>query len=334
MRVRKSWFCSPVPAAVRTDLGLQVHSADGVVARIGHVQRIRCRIERQSLRPVELSRRIIAVGETFPAACAADHAQHLEGVEPGDDHAVMVRIADEQAVARRIGQHLTRKRKRRVRRVAFILRIGQRRRRHQVLRGELRDHALDHRLKRLVDALARQITEHFALRIDDHDRRPGAHAIRRPDTVVTVVDDGVGQAVTRRDHADVLCIAFVVELGRMHADHDQRIAKLGFEALQVRDDVDAVDAAVGPEVEQDDAPAQIGNRQRLLDVDPVQIRRKFGSANSTGIGLHRSRRCHRYASCFLCGWCGVGLGAQRASRHKHVSQQDDQQQCADQRCKG
>ena len=200
-------------------------------------------------------------------------------------------------------------------------RIGQGCGRHQTLRGELRDHGRDDRLKRIIHTFAGQITEHLALRVDDHDRRPGPHAVCRPNAVIAVVDDGVGQAVALRDHADVRRVALVLELGRMNADDGQYVAKLGLETVQVRDDVDAVDAAIRPEVEQDDAPLEIGDRQRLVDVDPVQIGREVGCSNPTSIGLHRRGRGHGRVSCSLGGWRGVRLGLQSATRNKQVAQQ-------------
>ena len=41
-----------------------------------------------------------------PGRAAADHVQHLIGVQVGDDDAVVVAVGDEQAVARRVRQHL------------------------------------------------------------------------------------------------------------------------------------------------------------------------------------------------------------------------------------
>ena len=80
---------------------------------------------------------------------------------------------------------------------------------------------------------------------------------------VGVVDDRVLDLVAQDDAADVLGLFLVVELGGMHADDDELIGILRFEPFEVGDDVDAVDAAVSPEVEQDDFAAQGGERKRL-----------------------------------------------------------------------
>jgi hypothetical protein len=55
----------------------------------------------------------------------------------------------------------------------------------------------------------------------------------------------------------------------MHTDDDERVAIFLLEPAQLGDDVHAVDATVGPEVEQDDFAAQLFQRQRPRDVQPV-----------------------------------------------------------------
>ena len=42
-----------------------------------------------------------------------------------------------------------------------------------------------------------------------------------------------------------------------------------FQPLQIRNDVDAVDAAVGPEIEQHNFALQSGERKRLVGVQPT-----------------------------------------------------------------
>jgi hypothetical protein len=74
-----------------------------------------------------------------------------------------------------------------------------------------------------------------------------------------------GDLVAADDLPDVLGRLLVGELGGMHAYDDQLIGKARFELLQVRQDVNAVDAAVRPEVEQHDLAAQ-----RLASAAPVR----------------------------------------------------------------
>jgi hypothetical protein len=52
------------------------------------------------------------------------------------------------------------------------------------------------------------------------------------------------------------------ELGGMNADDDQFTGEFTFQLPQLREDVEAVDSAVGPEVEDDQLAAQVGERER------------------------------------------------------------------------
>ena len=65
---------------------------------------------------------------------------------------------------------------------------------------------------------------------------------------------------------DVVNVAFVLELGRMHTDDHQFLGILLFQGGQVGNDMHAIDAAIGPEVEQDHLAAQVGETQRLVGV--------------------------------------------------------------------
>ena len=99
-------------------------------------------------------------------------------------------------------------------------------------------------------------------RIDEHQRRPGADGVLVPDPVLAVVDDRVMELQPLHGGAQVLGDPFGRELGGVDADDDQFVGKLVLELPQLREDVQAVDSAVGPEVEQDQLAAQIGQRQR------------------------------------------------------------------------
>ena len=48
----------------------------------------------------------------------------------------------------------------------------------------------------------------------------------------------------------------------MDTDRDQRVRELRLQGTQLVEDVEAVDAATGPEVQEDDAPAQLGEGER------------------------------------------------------------------------
>jgi hypothetical protein len=103
-------------------------------------------------------------------------------------------------------------------------------------------------------------------------------AILRPNLKITVIDDRVANVITQDRLTDRLRLLLIGELGGMHADHDQLLGVLLLQFLQVGNDVHAVDAAEGPEVQKNQLAAQIVQRQRPVRVQPPQMRRKTGSA--------------------------------------------------------
>ena len=118
---------------------------------------------------------------------------------------------------------------------------------------------------------------YVALGVDEHERGPGVDAVAAPDLAVGVVDDGMLDLVAEDGLADALGLLLVVELGRVDADDDEDAGILGFELGEVGERVDAVDAAEGPEVEQDDAALEIVELERIGGVEPgdaaVELRR-------------------------------------------------------------
>ena len=85
---------------------------------------------------------------------------------------------------------------------------------------------------------------------------------------------GMAEAEADRRLADAVVSVLAVVLAGMDADHGERVPELGNEAVQVGDNVLAVDATQRPEVENDDLPAQLRHRQRVRDVEPRLSRRK------------------------------------------------------------
>jgi hypothetical protein len=65
-------------------------------------------------------------------------------------------------------------------------------------------------------------------------------------------------------------VPFGGELGTVDADRDQHIAVALFELPQLRKYVETVDSAVGPEIEQDELAAQVAQRQRSCNIDPIE----------------------------------------------------------------
>src|ERR1041385_8437769 len=84
--------------------------------------------------------------------------------------------------------------------------------------------------------------------------------------------------VTQDDATNVLRLFLVLKLRGMNADHDELIGVLSFELFQIGNDVDAVDAAIGPEIKQHDFAFERGNRERLISVDPAAPACDFGRA--------------------------------------------------------
>jgi hypothetical protein len=78
----------------------------------------------------------------------------------------------------------------------------------------------------------------------------------------------------------------------MHPDYHEHVVKPLLELPDPREQVEAVDSAVRPEVEDDDLAAQVGDAEWALDVEPVkslqELRRAYG-----GLGGERhGRRAH------------------------------------------
>ena len=75
----------------------------------------------------------------------------------------------------------------------------------------------------------------------------------------------------------------------MYADDHQLFGVFGLEAFQVGDDVHAVDAAVGPKVQQDELAAQSAQAQAAAYVEPLQVGRKLGRPHRALVD--RDRHC-------------------------------------------
>ena len=73
-------------------------------------------------------------------------------------------------------------------------------------------------------------------------------------------------ALESLQHAAVFLLSIV--LAGVNTDDDERVSVLFFETGEVRDDLLTVDAAGGPEVQQDDLAAQRFDREGAADVEP------------------------------------------------------------------
>src|SRR2546422_9598808 len=111
-------------------------------------------------------------------------------VESGLDDAVMAGVRHEETAAGLVGQELSREQQRRGR---CRLLTGEPERPAIENTGslELGDHLADEPIEGLELELTLVLADHLAARIDEHQRRPGAHGVRLPDAEVAVVDDRV-----------------------------------------------------------------------------------------------------------------------------------------------
>ena len=255
-----------------------------MVLGIGHVEDAPVGAERHTLGMIEAGRRRVTIGKT--ALQTADHLLHLVGVEIGHDDAIVVRIGDEKPPPWGIGQDLAGKGKACLR-LRFSLQLEPQRRAIDLVLGvKLGHQAGDDLVERLVYPLARALAHDAARRVDDDQRRPGAHGVGVPHDGIPIVGDRVFQLVAQHDLADVVRVPLVLELGRVDADDDQLAGVLGLQPLELGDDVLAVDAPIGPEIQHDHLAAQFRYAQGTICVEPVE-RRELGRSNRPGVRLSR-----------------------------------------------
>jgi hypothetical protein len=81
---------------------------------------------------------------------------------------------------------------------------------------------------------------------------------------------------------------FVREFGRVDANDHQFVGVFLLQFPQLRKDVDAVDSTIGPEVQDNNLPRQIGLGQRTVCIHPLQTNGKFRSVSLSSEG----RFCH------------------------------------------
>src|SRR5262249_1454471 len=99
-------------------------------------------------------------------------------------------------------------------------------------------------------------------RVDQNESRPGLHSESTPQHLICVIDDRMLDAIFANFLADVVCVLFGVELCRVNADHHEFIGVLLFEKFEVGKYMVAIDATIGPEIEQDDLAAQVVQMDR------------------------------------------------------------------------
>src|SRR5690606_28453885 len=113
-------------------------------------------------------------------------------------------------------------------------------------------------------------------RIDEDQRWPGANRVLGPDVEVDVIDHRVLDIVALDRAPQAAAGPLGRELCRMHPDDDQCVRKLPLDLPQLGKQMEAIYSAVGPEIEDHELAAQIGEPQRPLGVEPLEIVRELG----------------------------------------------------------
>ncbi len=154
---------------------------------------------------------------------------------------------------------------------------GRHRGRHLGVGMRFGQQAPDRLLGLRVVAFAELVVAHAALRIDEVQRGPGLVAERLPDREVVVDGDGPVGVQVRQRLAHALRVVLELELGRVHADDDQALARVrAGPGAHVGQRAQAVDAGIGPEVDQHHLAAQALERERRR-VEPA------GGAGEAGV---------------------------------------------------
>jgi len=140
-----------------------------------------------------------------------------------------------------------------------------------------------------VAALAHPPLHQLATGIEEVLRRPGVVAEGLPRGEVVVEGDRVGEPVLTNPTIDVLGPLSELELGRVHADHDQAAAGVvAVPRLDVGRGANPVDAGVLPDIEQHDLAAQCldSERRRVHPTLHRKGRQLAGRAHEARTGHH------------------------------------------------
>lgn len=150
-----------------------------------------------------------------------------------------------------------------------------------VLGLQLRHQPLD----RVHMPLTGVLRDHVPLRVDHHERRPGADRVLLPGRELRVVEDGMPDAVPLHGVRHRRVLRLVRELRRVHTDHHDGVGVLLLQRPELVEDVQAVHTAKGPEVEDDDAAPQVGEGVPLpARVQPAALADQLGGPDADAAG--------------------------------------------------
>lgn len=231
--------------------GAQIQAADQMVLRVGDVET--SVVECDTLRVAEACLR---KGPIFSArlACAG---QRLDSpVHIRDDDPVVSGVGDRQSARGGVHDDLAGKGER-----GGVCSLGSRARSWPLAQGArcpvLCDHIGDGFIQNGAMSFSRHGSHHVAGRVYEDQGGPGPHAVALPDDKVGVIDYRMGDLVSPDGVTERSRLPLIGELGGVDPDDRQGLGVFRFQRLQLREDVQAVDSAVGPEVEQHHPPAEI-----------------------------------------------------------------------------
>src|SRR6476661_3400027 len=99
--------------------------------------------------------------------------------------------------------------------------------------------------------------------------------------------------ITQDDAANVFRVLFVFKFCGVNTDNNKLVCILVFESFEIGNDMNAVDAAISPEVEQHNFAFQRCERERLISIEPTASADYFRSA-------HANLFLSRHSKTFRC----------------------------------
>lgn len=270
----------------------QAYAAQQVVDRVGHHQVVSGdlgRVFREQAQPLWLGEGG-DLGRTVDptSAAGADRAQQGLPVRGQLDHPVPGRVRHQQVALRAHHQ------------LAGEAQGGLRFRRGDVravapVQGALGlvggDQVVDQPGQPFGVALAGHRGHHVTLRIDHREGRPGAGRILLPHVQVRIIEYGMVHPVPLDGGGQGVRVLLVLELWRVHPDHDEDVRVLLLKRAQFVQYVQAVDAAEGPEVGNYDLASKVGEGQfPPTGVQPTptpQLRRPYACTHDPIVPYRR-----------------------------------------------
>jgi hypothetical protein len=117
--------------------------------------------------------------------------------------------------------------------------------------------------------------DHPASRIDEDLRWPPRHAVGIPHAMISIVHHRMRNAMAVNGLLNMGSGALVIVLGGVDANDHEFSCKHRLQALEVRQNVQAVDTTVSPKIEENDLAPQLPETERLIRIDPFGIHWKF-----------------------------------------------------------